>query len=663
MAPTVFTISDLRAGINNSDSPTLLPQNQIMDARNVDFREGALGAKRRGTEGIDITGASFDSGIVAVFRHTPTNAIANDELWAIDENGNIDRRVGGTWAGSIATVNDLVVVNSGNFSANAVSLHGKLFIAARGTYDRLLVWDGTVLRWAGFWQAQDPTVADTGVGSFTGTRYYRIRYVERNVFDVVVRRSEASNVVSLAPSGAGSGALITKPAGTELSSSIYSEGQTHWEVEASIDNILFYRIATVDIATSTYTDTTAYSTGYSSNTLSETTGEYVPPTCPRHLAVDEDRVVGAGNFFDLDLDSEVWWTPVASDDGVGNDERVPTETSQFINFDGLDGGRVTALVAGVAGNVYVFKHTRVHKMVRTGVASAAYNPVAESFSRGSTLRGATSGVDQFGVPCAYFLDPSVGLCRIGQRGVEDLAHQIRDTWRGRNPDAAIGPRIIYYPELDQVWFTSPTQDPEFLFTFDGDPILTSDGENILVAQTVPELMVIYEVRYNGLMFHSGVPGTAQALCLFYNDSSVLKPVIAGQLADIGGGNESYFHFGDTGTTDSGTAFQAYVKTKPYMLGDLWTKFGIMAGAMLAKAASGTSILLSMLRNFSIETNTATVSLTPVGAESHVVKPIDNATMSELSTIQFQYGDSAASAQEWSIDQLTFKVRVEDQMAG
>lgn len=664
MADKVFPITDLRGGINNSDSPTLLKPNEIVDARNVDFREGALGAKRRGTEGIDLTGSIFDSPIVASFRHTPTNQTSDDELWGIDENGNVDRRVGGSWEGGVPAVNDNVVVNARNFDANFVSLHGKLFIAAQGTQDRLLVWDGTVLRWAGIQQPPDPTVADSGAaGSYSGTRYFRIRFVERNAEGTVLRRSNATNVVSLAPSGANSGAVITKPAGTEATTSVYCEGQTDWEVEASIDNILFYRIATVDIGTSTYTDTTAFSTGYSTNDLSEQAGEYTVPGSARHVAVDEDRVLMAGNYFDESLDSTVFWTPVAADDGVGNDERIPVATRQFIAFDGLDGGRVTALVAGVSGNVYPFKLSRVYKMVRTGIASAAYDPVAESYSRGSVLRGAVSGTDQSGLPCVYFLDPSVGLCRIGRTGVEDLAQGIRDTWRRRNLSPLIGPRILYYPGLDQVWYTSPTGDLEPVLDSTGTPVLDSTGEPLYTSQTAPNLLVIFEIRYGSSMFHDGLLGQAQALSLFELEGAGLVPVIGTEEVDIGGGNESSLHFADTGTTDSGTPFRAYVKTKPYTLGDLWTKFGLMAAAVLARAAAGTTLWIQLIRNFGIETREVEADLSPSGSEDHVIAPLDNAYLSDLNTVQLEYGDEEESEQDWSLDQIVFKVRQEEGTAG
>lgn len=634
----LLAIADLRGGVNNSDSPTLIPPTQVVDARNVDLRDGALGSKRAGTEGIDLTDAIFDSPVIALFRHTPTNSTGNDELWGIDENGNVDRRVGGTWQGGVDAVNDFVVINADNYDANAVSLHGKLFIAAQGSEDRLLVWDGTVLRWAGFAQPPDPTVADSAAaGSYSGTRYFRIRFTEQDADGNTLRRSEPTNVVSLAPSGTKTGAVITKPSGTEASTSVYCEGQTHWEVEASVDNILFYRIATVAIGTSTYTDTTDIDTGYSSGTLSEQSGEYIPPQSARHVAVDEDRLMLAGSFFTTGYDSHVWWTPVGSDDGVGNDERIPQATLQFIAFDGLDGGGIRAMVAGASGSVYVFKRTRVYKMVRTGILTSAYDPVTESQARGATSRGAVAGTDEAGVPCVYFLDPTQGLCRIGRNMIEDLAQSVRETWKRRNLAATISPRLVYYPDLDQVWYSVALDD-----------------------ETSPSLLFFHEAKYGSNWFHSGLPATAKCFTLFPDvTTSVLKPFMGTASTALPAGGTTYIHKCDTGTTDTGTTFRAYVRTKPYALGNLWQKFGLMAAVMLGRAATGTSISIKMIRNFDTETRTVTASLTPVGSESHVVKPVDNANLSELHAIQLEYGDAAASSQEWSLDQFVFRYRPEE----
>lgn len=660
--PNIFTLDDLRGGINNTDSPTLLPDNQIVDARNVDFRQGALGAKRRGTQGISLSGSVIDSPVVAIIRHTPTNLISNDEMWVIDQNGNIDRRVGESWSGGIPTVNDFVVVSPNNYEANGVSLHGKLFIAAKGTQDRMLVWDGTVLRWVGIAQPSPPTLTnDAAAGTYTGTRYVRIRYVVKDGDGVTLRRSEPSTTASIGPSGTQAGIVITKPAGTEATTSVTMEGQTHWEIEASIDNILFYRIATVVIGTASYTDTTSYTVGYSANPLAENIGEYIVPGSARHVAVDEDRLIMAGSHFFPDLESTVWWTPVAASSGVGNDERIPITTNNFITFDGLDGGAVNMIVAGVSGNVYLFKPSRIYKMVRTGIVASAYAPVTESFARGAIKRGACAGTDQNGVPCAYFLDSSVGLCRIGQRGVEDLSRSVRDFWRELNLNATLGPRIIFYPALDQVWYTIPTGIADQIQTSEAELITTLTGDFITTSQAAPDTLVDYEVLHGATMFHDGVLGTAQALGLMPSGNS-MAPVIGTMLTPIGGGNFSYIHDADVGTTDSGTPYRAYVRTKPYTLAGFFKKFGFMAAILLAKA-SVTTLNLKIIRNFGVETREKSLSLAPSGSEGHVCVPIDNAAMSELNTVQLEYGDGdTAVDQTFSIDSIVFRTRFEDDSA-
>jgi hypothetical protein len=644
-----LTVDDLRGGVNNSDSPSKIAANQVVDARNVDFRDGALGSKRRGTTEFDLTDSSLTPPIVALFRHQPTNNIGNDELWAIDQDGNLDRRVGGTWQGGVAVVNDFVGVSTIVGDENAVSIHGKLFIAAKGSVDRLLVWDGTYLRWAGIQQPPDPTVADTGAGSYTGTRYFRIRYVEQNAAGAVLRRSEPTNAVSLAPSGAGSGALITKPAGTEVTTSLYCEGQTHWEVEASVDNILFYRVSTVAIGTATYTDTTAYSTGYSSNTLSESAGEYLPPHSARHVAADEDRVVMGGHRFTEGYDATFYWTPVQDDDGVGNDERIPATTRNKINLDGLEGGQITALVTGISGNIYVFKLTRIYKLTRTGVLTSAYQPLAESQARGALVMGAVAGTDPAGNPCAYFLDQNVGLCRIGQQGVEDLGWSIRRTWQNRNRLAT--PRIIFYPELLQVWYWIPVGlSTDVVTSADGTTVLTASGSSIepnVVQQFV------FETRFGANLFHSGLPATTRAAVIFPNtDTFERKPILS-----VG----NRLVTADSGTTDVEQYYRGYVVTRPYQLGGMFEKFGIMAGVLLARA-SDAIIGLLMRRNYGVEERQVAVSIN--SAQTHVMQPVDNLSISDCLAVQFEIGDPDYMAgsdleQEWSLDSLVLRYRNEE----
>jgi hypothetical protein len=156
-----------------------------------------------------------------------------------------------------------------------------------------------------------------------------------------------------------------------------------------------------------------------------------------------------------------------------------------------------------------------------------------------------------------------------------------------------------------------------------------------------------------------VPATAQAMVTFPNTTTdTVRPILGTPLTA-----SSYVHEADTGTTDSGTAYRAYVKTKPYALGALWRKFGLMAAVLLARASTATTLWIRLSRNFDIETRDVEADLTPSSAgETHVIRPIDNASMSELHVVQVTYGDETANSQSWSVDHFAAKLRDEEASA-
>src|SRR5690606_19890264 len=115
--------------------------------------------------------------------------------------------------------------------------------------------------------------------------------------------------------------------------------------------------------------------------------------------------------------------------------------------------------------------------------------------------------------------------------------------------------------------------------------------------TLPNRLCVFETRFGANLYHSGLLQTARAMVLFPNiTTNVMKPLIGTEMIEVPGGNYTAIHQADTGTTDSGEPFRAYVITKPYLLGDLWTKFGLMAGMLLGKIESGATLLLRMIRN-------------------------------------------------------------------
>ena len=188
----------------------------------------------------------------------------------------------------------------------------------------------------------------------------------------------------------------------------------------------------------------------------------------------------AGSWEDEDLASRVSWTPVYNDPGVGNDERIPTDTDNFLDLDSFDGGAITAMSRSINGAIYIFKRSHIYKLVRTGSISAAYSTINLSKSLGALPGSVVEGSDQSGMPCLYFLDLDVGPCRTGgSRTIQIASRDILKTWRTVNKDAIVICRGLYYPESRQVhwWISTDTDDyPELsLVVQTNETIETQEG--------------------------------------------------------------------------------------------------------------------------------------------------------------------------------------------
>src|SRR6185295_13650197 len=369
------------------------------------------------------------------------------ELWALGVTGSSSGSLGrktSSWQAEVTIPDTPDYSGVYPYRWQSQTLHGKLFLAYKSSVDRLHVWDGDDIRRTGLAEPAAPTGANTGAGSFTGRRYYRVRYTEQ-VGGTTVRRSEFSDQLTFDPSGAGASARITKPA-------TISEGETHWELEASVDGTAFYRIATTAVGTTTYDDSTSYATGYSaSGTLSEDAEDYALIPSARYLVADEDRLVWAGSFEDSDLASRVGWTPVFGADGVGNDERFETDTDPYLDLDTYEGGGVTGMSSPTLGAIWVFKARGIYKLVRRGQRNRAYDVVKYSDALGAIHGSVVSGFTATGQPCVYFIDPVQGPCRVGLGGVVRCGDDIRATWETLNVDAtACACSSLYYPQKRQV---------------------------------------------------------------------------------------------------------------------------------------------------------------------------------------------------------------------
>jgi len=651
-----FSIDSLRGGLNNTDPANSLDKDQCVVAENVEFHRSMLGEKRRGTSAVTLGTVSATLKTVPfLFRHLPSTDENAAELWALytptDGSQAFDLQRKTTAWSSVTPFDSIDVTNNRHYRLSAASLHGKMLLAYRsvGGTDRMHVWDGTSLRRMGLIApTAAPSVADTGVGTYTGKRYFRTRFTVQSS-GVTILRSEPSAVTTFTPSGTGASARITKPAASSP-----SEGETHWEVEASINNADFYRIATVVVGTTTYDDSiAAYSVGYAaSGTLSETIGDYTLPWSAKFVATDEDRFIFAGAWENSQYASRFGWTPVTNAPGVGNDERVPTQTTNALDLDLGAGGEITGLSRSINGYIFLFKLGRIYKISRTTNVDRAYDSLCITTARGALPGSVVEGLDEQGRACLYFLDPRVGPCRLGAGGLQTCGFDILNTWATVNVDAALPCFGLYFPKKRQVHYWLATNS-------------ASTPNMRIVGQTNNMRPKDDGVRRGWATWSSGRSCTAASSACLYASNIEANSTRSLDLVPFVGvsdtADRSMIQLCDTGSSDGG-AYAASVKTRPYILGNLLNKFGTMAGAVLATTASGVAFAMRAIRDFGVETKTVdgisctlTASETAAGGSpTQVIRFVDNLFNSELRALQIEFGDLVSNSGLWEINMIAFK---------
>ena len=611
---------------------------------NAEWITSTIGERRRGTASIDLTsGPGSETEVTFLERHLPSNDETASELWALGVTGTSSStlsRKDTAW--HTVTVADAMDLSSGTqFHIEGQTLHGKLFLCYNSAVDNLHVWDGTSLRRAGLPQpSAAPTAANNGSGSFVGVRYYRVRWAILSGSTVLLR-SEPSATLTFTPSTSGSGVVVTLPTVTG------NESATHWELEAATDNANFYRIATTVVGTTTVTDTAGYVAGYTTGVLSETIGDYLRPGSFRFVIADQDRLLMGGSWETAALQSRIAWTPVYNDPGVGNDERVPLSTDNTLDLDGFEGGPLTGISNTVNGYIYCFKLNHTYRLVRTGALAKAYDAICLTKQRGAVLGSIVDGIDQAGRPCVYYLDPTVGPCRIGFNGPQMCGADILTTWRTININASqVIAKGVYYPESRQVMWWIATNG--------------ANSPNLRIVLQTNEMQDTIQGTRRGWSMWTGASAAAKAVCLYAKNidtanprSLTLSPVIAFASA------AQRIHLTDTGNDDSGAAYTATITSKPYIPASIMSQFGVLAGALFAKAANAITVLITVIRDFGLETKTIEpINLTPEASEVHVIKQLDDLTFSECYSLQFQFTDVATASLasgRWEINQLVVKL--------
>ncbi len=614
-----LTIRSFRGGMNNTDPAHALAEDECVLLENVEIWRATCGERRLGCTAVDLTSSSLtdESGIVHLSQWFPSNDATVPEWWAIAATPGVSvsvaKNLSGVW--TVQTPNDAITTTVPDiYHITSQALGTLLFWAYPSAVDRLHVWDGVRWRATGLAEPAAPTGANTGSGAYASVRYFRVRYVEINDALVIVRRSEPSDALTFTPSGSGSGVIITRPA-------LLNEGETHWELEASVDNANFYRIATTAVGTATYTDTTAYATGYADQgPVSEEIGNYTLQKSAKYLLVDGDRLITLSNWTDPTLQSTVTWSPVQAATGVGNSERLPFDLDNTLDLDGYEGGAITGGASATYGIWYVFKWSHIYQMTRTGDVTNAYAALTVSKSRGAIPGTIIPGTDRNGDPCIYFIDPRFGPSCISNSGVQTIKG-LDSTWRRINLLASIPGHGTYYAEKHQIhWWIAidgaSTPDYELVLQVDA---MVSDGGSLSRGWTVS----------------TGKRATAYCSTVLTENLFIEGFQKLSNRPYLGLPGPDFMQRSDTGSDDNGQAFVAQIITKPYLPNGLINRWGVLRGALLAAAADGTTLSVQLIRDYGLELSPyeQLIDLTATGTEDTVIRDLETLTSSACTAVQ------------------------------
>lgn len=619
-----FSLTSLRGGMNDTDPAHELPQDQCVLAENVEFFYSSLGERRLGCEAVSLADGSLtdETETVHISQRFPNDDdVRSPEYWVITATPGTSASVArGTFGNftAVSPVDALITTVPAIYDINAQSLGDNYFISYLSSQDRMHLWDGISLRRAGLAQpAAAPTAADQGSGSYAAVaRFYRIRYT-RQVGGATVVRSEPSASVSFTPSGSGVSARVTRPA-------LIGESETHWELEASTDDTLFYRIATTVSGTSTYDDS-AVTTTYADNTLSEDIGDYALLPSAKYVVSDDDRLILAGHWTDPDLKSRVSWTPVRKDPGVGNHERLPTDLDNFAEVEGA----VTGAVMASFGVGYVFTWHTIHSLHRTGDVTRAYDVIAVTHEHGAIPGSMVASSDYAGNPTVYFLDPAHGPSSVGPGGVKHI-RGLRQTWERVNTNAVnIVARVLHYHHKDQIhwWVAADGRDTPFLkLVLQLDQFSDIQGD-------------VGGTSRRGWSLATGRIAQALSVAVLTEPVTIGTSTFLREAPFVGLSQPDFVQRCDTGDTDAGQTYTPLIRTRPYIVAGLLDRWGVMAGTLLATANATKSVTVRAVKDFGRETLSRSTSLAATGSETFVTKDLDSFSISDARTIQFEFTDA------------------------
>lgn len=639
-------------GRNGADSPIALAEDEAVEALNVEFVTAALCRKRRGSIALSLTsGPSANVEALLSFQATG----GSQQLFAYGNASVFYRLVNslGTYSWSTPSMTDAGTATE----ANGAALNDKLFLCYDSAANRLHCWDGTSIRRVGLTFPPVVTVANTGAGAYAATiRYYKTAWAHISGSDTIRRSELCPTAVSFTPSGGGTHARVTR--GTAP-----SEGETHWLLYASPDDVYSnYRlIATVAIATTTYDDNGTPS-AYSGDSP-QIAGLNIPPPSAKYIISDGNRLIMAGAYESSALsgqtvpkNSRVWFTRVLGSSDIGDDETIPNTSAvgttpaqkNWVDLGESDGdGEITGLGI-VGGTIYVFKNKKFWRLMPTGDDLAPYRAVLVSPHVGCVShKTIQAGELRDGMQVLYFCAES-GPCYVSVDGaIQYIGRPIEDCWLPvASKDLAFA---VFYPAKRQYW----------LYMLGGPLLVEVPGQP---GTQVAGCTAVYDVAHGGwslIVLANEQLWNCAAMFANLNGSMGVgdgqKPVF--------GGDALFYKFDDTSATaDAGTAFQAYVDSRPYFPAGLGTRVLLHDSVITAEVASGVTLTELVIRDFEAERRTATVSLTASGTEARVIRRVEESGFASCAAVQIRLGDAAAASNHWAIDALSARLGPQEDIA-
>lgn len=624
-----LAITDQSGGRNAYDPPWAINANQCADAVNVDFYRTPFANKRGGMLALSTafsSGGPFAGALSFLGRHMPSTLQSAAELWGVDE-GLIFGRLAGAVTWVEPTKKDSPTGNG--WDTTATSINGKYCLAYKTAVNRNHFWDGSTVRRGGLATPGVPTAANQGAGAYPATgRDYRVRWT-RQSGGITIGRSEPGTLLQFTPSGANGAVRVTQPTPP-------GEGETHWEIETSTDLVTFYRLTTIVIGTPFYDDTALVAT-YVNNPLSEYTGKYTLQKAYRFVAADQNRLLGLSSFTSTDKQNRLEMSAVIGSADIADEERVDTTTNYYLDFEELDSGQSTGLAGPIFGTFFVFKEYQVFQLTPTGSTDQPYRVDAISKTIGALRHYAiTIAEDADGNPALYWMSHR-GPYRWGVRGLEYIG-------REGTEDYVIGPNAVlnlaatavracvcYYAAKRQVWWwwaVASGNDPSIGFIYD---IVTGGWSRV----------------------PSGDPwASVRCAVLFSNTvaasmSQDLKPYV-GQISAI-----NRIWKADTGVSDNGTAYRAYLQTGAIEPGGPGWYGAVGDAELVAAAATGVTITATVTADFGLQSqSTGTALLTAEASETIVTRRLEGSALAgDVRFVQHQLGDAAASTAAWTLYRL------------